>query len=94
MKLTEELKDQLSIEGYTELQEIPGRGICGLYRFILTVGLVYGIDEIGYRGRWCYPSMTDAKLALALWSGKGDPSGEWIKYKGEGGEYSNSNKTI
>lgn len=78
----------LEKEGYVELREIEGVGICGLYRFVFTTGLVIGIDTVGYKGRYCYPTIVDARDALVHWDGKGDPTGPWIKYKGEGGERS------
>ena len=79
------LKDQ----GYYNLREVPGRGICGLHRFIFTVGLIYGLDKYGYKGRWCYAGNLEARKALEEWDGVGDPPGAWIKYKGIGGERSN-----
>lgn len=48
------LETFLEKEGYRGLKEIKNRGIVGLYRFIYTVGLVYGIDKNGYLGRFCY----------------------------------------
>lgn len=36
-------------------------------------------------------SVTNAVAALNEWDGNGDPSGDWIKYKGIGGERSNNN---
>jgi len=93
MKLTEEFKERLESEGYMHLREVEGRGICGLMKFIFTVGLVYGIDQIGYKGRWCYPNekAADAVYAFGIWDGKSDPMGCWIKHKGHI-EYSNPNK--
>jgi hypothetical protein len=41
----------------------------------------------GYKGRYCYPSFAEAKSALLIWDGVGHPPGEWIKYKGEDGEF-------
>lgn len=79
----------LNEQGYFELKEIPGRGLCGLFQFLFTVGLVYGIDEGGYKGRWCYPTLDEARIALKYWDGAQDPIGNWIKYKGEDGERSN-----
>ena len=78
---------------YEFLQEIPGRGICGLQRFIYTVGLVYGLDKIGYEGRYCFPleKAQQAVIALQLWDGKNDPPFGWIKHKGRVGEYGNPN---
>jgi hypothetical protein len=82
------LYDTLKKDGYSHIKEIPERGVCSLFRFIYTTGLVIGCTETGYKGRYCYSSFVDAKSALAEWDGTGHPPGEWIKYKGEGGELS------
>jgi hypothetical protein len=81
----------LQAEGYQNVRSVPGRGVCGLYRFAFTTGLVIGIDDIGYYGRYCYSNRQDALEALEKWDGQGDPEGPWIKYKGDGGERSNPN---
>lgn len=75
---------------YFNVKEIEGRGICGLLRMVFTVGLVYGIDEVGYTGRYCYPTRIDAIDAINKWDGKEDPPGDWIKHKGYR-EYRNPN---
>lgn len=86
-KLTEQLKTHLeNEEGYIGVKEIEGHGICACLQFLFTIGLVTGIDNFGYKGRWCYGSMVEAVYALDTWDGSGDPPGNWIKYKGEGGE--------
>jgi hypothetical protein len=84
-----DLKAYLETEGYYEIREIPGRGFCGLRKFIFTTGLVIGMDEDRYYGRYCYSNEADALKALNEWDGKEDPSGPWIKYKGSPGERSN-----
>ncbi len=76
----------LNAEGYLNVREVPGRGYCGLMRFMFTTGLIWGLSESGYRGRWCYATQEEAGAAFAEWDGVGDPPGRWIKYKGEGGE--------
>lgn len=86
--MTEELKLLLEREGYFDLKEVPGRGICGLRKFMFTWGLLWGLDESGYRGRWCYDNLAEPITALRIWDGIGDPKYKWIKYKGEGGERS------
>lgn len=83
--------EKLEKEGYYSIRELPGRGLCGLMRFAFTTGLVIGMDDFGYHGRYCYSSQADAKEALANWNGEGDPGGPWIKYKGTGGERTNKN---
>lgn len=91
LKRLELLRYDLETEGYFNLKVIEGRGICGLYEFIYTVGLCYGLDQIGYYGRYCYPKniASDAVLALTIWDGNNDPLGRWVKYKGRDGEYGN-----
>jgi hypothetical protein len=83
--------DYLKTEGYQNIKEIPGKGICGLRDFIFTTGLIIGMDEVGYFGRYCYGSKEEALAAINSWDGQGDPPGDWIKYKGNGGERSNPN---
>ncbi len=68
----------LKSEGYTEIKEIPGVGICGLRSFIFTTGLIIGMNEIGYFGRYCYKTSREASDALKSWDGSGDPPGNWI----------------
>jgi hypothetical protein len=90
--LTPELKKELEDQGYLQIKEIPGRGICALRKFMFTIGLCHGIDRTGYVGRFCYPHnlAVHAVLAIIDWDGKDDPSGDWIKHKGFPYEYSNS----
>jgi hypothetical protein len=86
LELTDELKANLESQGYMSLRVIPNKGICGLLRLAYTMGLVVGIDETGYYGRYCYPEAHQAVIGLLTWNGEGDPSGEWLKWKGEGGD--------
>lgn len=83
--------DILEDNMYFDYRIIPGRGIVALLRFAFTVGLVYGIDEHCYDGRYCFNTAANAREALNLWDGVGDPTGQWIKHKGLGGEYRNPN---
>lgn len=78
-----ELHAFLTQEGYNHLRMV-GQRLCGLYNFMFTYGLVYGLDESGYAGRYCYENGMDALNALESWSGEGHPSGPWIKHKGHG----------
>jgi hypothetical protein len=86
--MSKELKQNLAEQGYFNFKEIEGRGLCGLMKFVFTTGLVYGMDEFSYKGRYCFENTADAKEALYNWDGIGDPSGDWIKHKGST-EYSN-----
>ena len=76
-------------EGYFDIREIEGVGICSLMTFAFTTGLIVGMNESGYRGRYCFSSKEEASKSLKEWDGTGDPPGNWIKYKGYGGERSN-----
>lgn len=89
---TENLIKFFETEGYYNVKFIEGRGFCGMQRFIFTTAIVEGLDEIGYKGRWCYPHelVKECAIAYELWDGVGDPKGRWIKYKGQT-EYSNPN---
>lgn len=84
-----DLVEYLKSEGYYEIREVPGRGICGLRKFIFTTGLVVGMTKDLYYGRYCYSNESDASKALNEWNGEGDPDGPWIKYKGMPEERSN-----
>lgn len=86
------LRDKLLLEGYFDLKETEQKGICGLRRFLYTVGVVYGLDYTGYSGRYCFADLLDARDALAKWNGYGEIGGNWIKHKGDV-EYSNPNYT-
>lgn len=82
-------KREVESLGYQAAREVPGHGICALARMVYTVGLVVGINELGYRGRYCYHSLAEARKALGEWNGRNDPPGNWIKFKGEGGDRPN-----
>jgi hypothetical protein len=86
----EELIKYLESEGYSNIKEVPGRGLCGLRHFVFTIGLCHNLTRDSYEGRWCYPKNlpTDAIVAYEVWDGEGDPKGDWVKYKGRV-EYSN-----
>jgi len=85
-----ELIELLEKEGYQQIREIPGRGLCGIREFIFTIGICEGLTEHSYEGRWCYPKeiILEAAIAYGTWDGTSDPAGDWIKYKGKT-EYSN-----
>ena len=90
-KPPEDLFNYLEGQGYANLRIIDGRGLCGLRRFMFTTGICEGLDEDGYTGRWCFETKEEAKIEFDKWDGKDNPGGEWIKYKGQNGEYSNPN---
>lgn len=89
----EQLIKFLYSQGYFDLKEISGRGLCGLSRFAFTIGLSYGLDEIGRQGRYCFDNLQDARFSLENWYGIKDPPGNWIKHKGKT-EYANPNTEL
>lgn len=90
---TEAMKNFLEEQGYSLVKELPEKGWAGICRMAYTVGLFFGLDISGYYGRYCYPTWEDAAQAIKQWDGSGYPPGNWIKYKGRGGEYSNPKTT-
>ncbi len=85
-ELIKELESML----YSNVKELPGRGLCGIMPMAFTTGLCYGMDLSGLEGRYCFEHRSEAIQALATWDGTGDPSGNWIKHKGYT-EYRNLN---
>ena len=79
------LKRRLTREGYREVRDVPEHGLCGLRDFLFTTGLVTGLTESGYKGRYCYEYLKDASAGLAAWDGAGDPLGPWVKHKAANG---------
>ncbi len=53
---------------------------------MFTCAIVTGLTEASYHGRYCFESPAEALASLAQWDGHGDPGGNWLKYKGSGGE--------
>jgi len=70
--MTELLEQTLAGHGYTELRVINGM-VCGLSRFIYTVGVCYGLDSTGYVGRYCFDTHQNASLFLKDWDGVSTP---------------------
>jgi hypothetical protein len=78
--------------GYSYPRQLPTGEWAALQRMVYTVGLFVGLDERGYRTRYCYPDLLSAKSALANWDGQGDPPGPWIKQKPEDRSNPNADK--
>ena len=74
---------------YSHLRRLSTGEWVGVQRFLFTWGLMVGLDERGYRTRFCYEHPQDAVWAAQHWDGSGDPPGPWVKEKGRGGERSN-----
>jgi len=60
---------ELIKNGYMDLKVVGELGVCGISRFMYTVGVCYGLDETGYQGRICFDSMQNAQLFLHDWDG-------------------------
>lgn len=91
MTATEQLAERIVKEnGYLAARVIDGR-IFVLQRLAFTTGILVNVNEWGYSHRYCYPNHADALEAFATWDGKGDAPGNWIKRKGEGGDFANPN---
>lgn len=90
--LPDALAKTLQDNGYQLARRLPTGEVAAIMSMIFTVGLFVGLDETGYRTRFCFPTFTDAALALLEWNGEGDPPGNWIKAKGApGGDRMNPN---
>ncbi len=72
---------RLNSEGYTRCIVLPTGELAGISSTLFTTGLFVGLDEMGWRTRFCYENKQDAIEALDKWDGKGDPPGPWIKEK-------------
>ena len=87
-----EIAESLVEYGYTSFKVIPNQGLCCLHRYFFTVGILTNLNLTDvYFGRYCYPSPLEAVKAFNTWNGEGDPSGNWVKYKGKDGERTNEN---
>ena len=85
--------------GYWNCKVITFQGeevMAGLCMFAFTIGLVFGLDETGYYGRYCFSDGLSARLALQDLTEIPDDlvidGTDWIKYKGRGGDLANPNK--
>jgi hypothetical protein len=75
------IKTLLEREGYILVRRLPTGEWAGLRDFAFTIGLCVGLDDTGYRARYCFESAAQAVVALTIWGGEGHPQG-WIKVKG------------
>ena len=86
-------KEEIEALGYVQPRQLPNGEWVGVMRMVYTVGLFVGINDTGYRTRFCYPDPVHAVLASVEWDGTGDPPGPWIKEKGRA-ERSNPNRGV
>jgi hypothetical protein len=65
---------ELSKMGYSDIKHVVGFGVCGILRFMYTVGVCHGLDMHGLKGRFCFNSMQNAQLFLKDWDGTTSPT--------------------
>ena len=75
------LRVHLVEEGYFPTRVLPTGEIAGVQDQLFTAGLFVGLDEHGWKRRYCFASRLQAEIALREWTGAGDPPGPWIKEK-------------
>lgn len=54
---------------YSGIKHFPDGNRAWVARMIFTVAILYGVEPYGYRNRWCYHTMADARRALEEWDG-------------------------
>jgi hypothetical protein len=64
---------------YSDVKFFPDGEVAWLARFVFTSAILYGLDYLGHRDRWCYETMADARRALDEWDGTGEPEG-WHRH--------------
>jgi hypothetical protein len=79
--MSEHLITFLAGQGYSHIRQMPNTEFVGIMQMMFTYGLFVGLDETGYKRRYCYEYKSDAVIAAQTWDGKGDPPGPWIKEK-------------
>lgn len=75
MKDIEKLPDE-QVKFYTDMGygspiKMDGE-IVALGPFIFTTGIMVGMDEVGYKHRFCYHNVNEATVALLAWIGSDD----------------------
>jgi hypothetical protein len=79
----EDLIDLLEANGYRHIRRLPTGELAAIASMVFTTGLFVGLDESGYRTRFCFESEHVARTALENWDGTGFPPGWWIIQKPE-----------
>lgn len=84
-------------ETYYNYRILKFRGeniLCCINDFMFTNGIIIGLTEIGYYGRFCFDNQNKKETIDLFNSLESIPDnleempGNWIKYKGTGGEIS------
>ncbi len=68
---------------YYAIRKLPNGELAGLQRMLYTTGLFTGLNEVGWRTRFCFEDPAEALASLMNWDGKGFPPGWWIIQKPE-----------
>lgn len=69
--------------GYTPTKLLPSGEWAGVQDYMFTAALVIGLDQTGWRTRYCFEHRADAEKAFEAFTGECDPIGPWIKQKPE-----------
>ncbi len=74
--LEREHQEWFEEQGYACVCKMHG-DIVGLYKFLFTTGIVVGMDETGYKYRYCYHTDSEAFTGLLEWilEGSEEPAG-------------------
>jgi len=71
----DELFRELEEDGYHNPQIKDNGRLAALYHFTFTAAIIADIDKTGYKSRWCYRTMREAKQAFDVWDGEDAPIG-------------------
>lgn len=74
-KLSEEHAKFYTDMGYGMPIKMDGE-LVALGPFLYTTGIMVGMDETGYKHRFCYHTQDQAMIALLAWIGSDDPEPE------------------
>lgn len=79
-KLSEEHAKFYTDMGYGMPVKLDGE-LVALGPFLFTVGIIVGMDECGYKHRFCYHTQDEAMVGLLAWIGSDDeePPGYIVK---------------
>lgn len=93
LKEDRDLIDYLVTQKYRLMTRLHNRGMCCIQEMVMNWTICVGADFSGVTGRFFFDTQQEAEFSLRNWrDGLVDPPGNWIKYKGEKGEYMNPNR--
>lgn len=68
------------LQNYHCLRELPDGTLCGVLKLLYHYTIHVGIEETGYRRRWCFSDvLAEPALALLAYDGGDDMPGNWRK---------------